>query len=802
MVQAEGAPSAARSVACPITGAIDIHEACEDTMLGRWVRSPSKYDNWEAYMEWFGMDEKMVRDETIEPQIHVFTAFSKQSMTILHILPERDGLQVEYTIPIDGKQYPIPPIMVKNARSSWKANATWAHSWDERGLRTFQVLKMPKGDFNLRYWRSMVSETEIKISVELSDVETDTLQVATNRYFHKQPYLAKWTAACAQFFSGKDVPANIDLCAGYIAQASAAGASLIVLPENSNRERDYFAGGKPSKELAYERCEAIDGEFITAIRAVAAEHSIWVAMGVDMRGVDESGNQCVHIAQLLIGRDGFVHGVHKKHVLWDYEYTLFEPAAAGDPYRVYDTELGRIGLLVCADGIVPECARVAGCMGAQVLVNSLNSRGPDELRMHIPCRAMENGCWHISSNSVGNPNTVGLLWPWTGGSQIVAPDGARVATASESEADMVLGEIEVQPWRDGTSDAATADRPICGIDAIKSRRPRLYGLLTVPLDQVPAASMYGPAADELPCPVGADPADAVADSCNVALMQLSKYHSTDMTIWCALKQVAYAKKRGSHLGVLPSLFCFGPDEVAADPAAAAAFSADVLAQLSAAAKTHGVWLACTLVEEEAGKYFHTGYVVSGSSGETVFKYRKAHLSNEEKCWASAGDSLSALCYTPWGAWAMMIGEEVWIPEVSRCLALAGAELVIHPTSWRSIEEATVVAVERVSENRFNLVSCSRLDSAGAAGSQVCYAGEFMGDEPIALMRYPTAMQGRHGVEEQLHFTVHRREAHCKMMGFHLDVLHKRYPECYHVLTAEAGSADQPEADENGFWWVR
>ena len=187
----------------------------------------------------------------------------------------------------------------------------------------------------------MVSETEIKISVELSDVETDTLQVATNRYFHKQPYLAKWTAACAQFFSGKDVPANIDLCAGYIAQASAAGAALIVLPENSNRERDYFAGGKPSKELAYERCEAIDGEFITAIRAVAAEHSIWVAMGVDMRGEDESGNQCVHIAQLLIGRDGFIHGVHKKHVLWDYEYTLFEPAAAGDPYRVYDTELGR-----------------------------------------------------------------------------------------------------------------------------------------------------------------------------------------------------------------------------------------------------------------------------------------------------------------------------------------------------------------------------------------------------------------------------------------------------------------------------
>ena len=116
-----------------------IADATEEMMLGRWVRSPSKYDNWEAYMDWFGMSAQEIRDETVEPQIHVIKAFSKESITILHILPERDGLQVEYTVPIDGKQYQIPPIMVKNARSSWKGNQTWAHEWTERGLRTLQV---------------------------------------------------------------------------------------------------------------------------------------------------------------------------------------------------------------------------------------------------------------------------------------------------------------------------------------------------------------------------------------------------------------------------------------------------------------------------------------------------------------------------------------------------------------------------------------------------------------------------------------------------------------------------------------
>lgn len=366
---------------------------------------------------------------------------------------------------------------------------------------------------------------------------------------------------------------------------------------------------------------------------------------------------------------------------------------------------------------------------------------------------------------------------------------------------MVTGEIVLQPWRDAENDAAVAPRPMCGIDVIKSRRPRLYGLMTTPVDDVPCAAMYGAAPDELPAPVGSDGGE-VKDQCSVALMQLSKYHTTENTMWCAMKQVAYAKKRRSDLGVFPSLFCFDIGEVSRDPSAAAAFSAQTLTQLCSAAHTHGVWLACTLVEEDDGKFYHTGYLISGSSGEVFSKYRKAHLSDEEKSWASAGDALCAIWSTPWGALSMMIGEEVWIPEVSRCLALAGAELVIHPTSWRSTEEATVVAVERCNENRFNLVSCSRLDSVGVAGSQVCYAGEFMGDEPIALMRYPTALQGRHGVEEQLHFVLHRREAHCKMMGFHLDVLHKRFPECYHVLVTEAGDADQPEANENGFWWVR
>jgi len=138
---------------------------------------------------------------------------------------------------------------------------------------------------------------------------------------------------------------------------------------------------------------------------------------------------------------------------------------------------------------------------------------------------------------------------------------------------------------------------------------------------------------------------------------------------------------------------------------------------------------------------------------------------------------------------------MWIPEVARCLALAGVEVLLHPTSWGTEHDAHVCCVERCSENRVHIVSANRLDSSARVGSQVCFAGEFLGDEPIPLMRFPAVHLSRYGVEEQLHVTLERREAHCKMMGFFLDVLAKRFPETYRPLVT-------PSKDNQtcGFWW--
>ncbi|MFW0771326.1 nitrilase-related carbon-nitrogen hydrolase [Arthrobacter koreensis] len=558
--------------------------------------------------------------------------------------------------------------------------------------------------------------------------------------------MAKVRFGTAQFFSGPDSAANLQACIGWMRRAAEAGVQLLVLPENANRVRDFT-----TREGAWEHSEDLDGEFVIGLRAACAELGIWIAAGVDLRGVNAPD---VYIGQILIDADGAIAKVHRKHIFWDYEYTLFVPGT--EPVTAVDTELGRLGLLMCADGIVPEVPRLLALDGAQVLLNSLNSRGPDEHRLHVPQRAMENRVWHVSSNTVGGPADA---YPWMGGSQIVSPDGTVLASAGEAAEELVWADL----------DPATADDktdPARG-DIFAARRPDLYEDLVLPVEDVHAAAMYGPAGDM--------PSKLIT----VAPLQVSWFHNRDWTLTRALGQIAYAGTRAVTLGVLPEMFCFRPGEVAADPHAAAQFSAGALEQLRSAAEQARLYVAVNLVEEEDGAFFNTTWLID-SSGSVCARYRKTHLESSEG-WATPGDDLT-VAHTGIGRIGFMTGGEVWYPEAARVLTLRGAELIVHPTGWDRPEAAKVAAVQRTEENRVHLVSAARLDSASELGSQVVESDEFVPGQPIALMRFPTAWTCRGGFEEQMKVELDLRGSHSKVQGFHLDPVATRQPFIYQSFT--------------------
>jgi predicted amidohydrolase len=585
--------------------------------------------------------------------------------------------------------------------------------------------------------------------------------------------MSSFRYACAQFYSGDDLDDNIRLLTDWAEKAKAAGAICLVTPENSNLNRAFFIDGKPSKDRAWEKSESSDGKFVKACQALAHRLKMYLVVGIDYRGEQKP---VVYIGQFLFGPSGDILHVHKKTVLWDYEYTLFEPGS--QELQVIPTPIGRIGLHSCADQIVPDVPRVLALKGTEVLCNSLNSRGPDEARTHIPLRALENGCWHVSSNTVGNPSNEGLLWPWTGGSQVVAPDGTTVAHCDEETEMMVWADI--CPARASRKDAM----PHIVSDLFAWRRPELYQLLSKPIDEVPAAAMYGPVEK-------GSPADSLP-SVKWAMMQLSRIHTRKATEWMFARQVDYAARRGAQAGLLPELFCFRRDEVAADSSEAAEYSKHIASLIAELAKKHNIWLATTLVESESGKMYHTAYLWEAGTGAVKGAYRKTHLSRDEAVWASQGSALSAVfdCGTI-GKLAFVIGDEMYVPEIARVLALSGTETLLHPCDWDRREGPHVCTTERCSENRVHIISVARLDNSGREGSQVAFAGEFINGEPIPLMRYSQCQWQRYGVEEQLIVELRRREPHCKMMGFNLDVLRTRQPKLYDVMTA-AGN-DKPAA---------
>lgn len=331
---------------------------------------------------------------------------------------------------------------------------------------------------------------------------------------------------------------------------------------------------------------------------------------------------------------------------------------------------------------------------------------------------------------------------------------------------MVTG--EVRPFEAELKCASWTD------DIFSMRRPELYEVLLKPIHEVPCAPMYGPAPVVLPT--------GGPDVVKAAMMQLSRTHTRQCTEWMTKRQISYASRRGAHVGVLPELWCFHRGEVEKDPKEAADYSASMLNTMLACAAEHSICLSFSLVEKSADDIFHhTAYLV-GPEG-LVGKYRKAHLDKKERKWATPGNELaSVLKVDALGKVALMIGSEVWIPEVSRCLALEGVEMVLHPTDWDRIEAGEMAATERTSENRFHLVSVTRLDCPGKLGSQTTLAGEYIGGEPIPLMRFPQGVWTRHNVEEQVIVDLHRRQAHCKMMGDHLDPVAKRFPNLYSVCT--------------------
>jgi N-carbamoylputrescine amidase len=137
--------------------------------------------------------------------------------------------------------------------------------------------------------------------------------------------------------------------------AADAGADLIVLPELATTGYVF-----ETREEAFAHAEAVpDGPTVQSFVRLAAERNVYIVGCV----VEQDGQKLFDTA-VLVGPDGYIGRYRKTH-LWNTEKLWFTPGDEG--FSVFDTRIGRIGLLVCWDIWFPETARIVAQMGADII---------------------------------------------------------------------------------------------------------------------------------------------------------------------------------------------------------------------------------------------------------------------------------------------------------------------------------------------------------------------------------------------------------------------------------------------------
>lgn len=118
------------------------------------------------------------------------------------------------------------------------------------------------------------------------------------------------------------------------------------------------------------------------------------------------GEQCLNNVCYLLRRDGTWDSQYKIHVTPDE--TTYWGMPGGDKLKVFDTDVGRIGILICYDVEFPELPRILAEQQMQLLFVPYwtdTKNGYERVRRCAQARAIENECYVVITGSVGNlPN--------------------------------------------------------------------------------------------------------------------------------------------------------------------------------------------------------------------------------------------------------------------------------------------------------------------------------------------------------------------------------------------------------------
>jgi predicted amidohydrolase len=207
------------------------------------------------------------------------------------------------------------------------------------------------------------------------------------------------------------------------------------------------------KGTVYDLSEPIPGPATEVAARKAREYHTYVITGM----LERAGGKAYDTA-VLIDRQGRIAGKYRKVHLPLAEVEGGE--TPGSEYPVFDTDFGRIGILICWDIFFPEAVRILRLEGANIVfVPIAGDPGERHYDVTTRARALDNGVYLVTSVGDGRA------------SRIVNPDGEVMAETTDG---LATADIDLRKeWREWWLSVGPAYGEPKSL-VIEERRPDTY----------------------------------------------------------------------------------------------------------------------------------------------------------------------------------------------------------------------------------------------------------------------------------------------------------------------------------------
>ena len=453
----------------------------------------------------------------------------------------------------------------------------------------------------------------------------------------------------------RNLQANINGITEKVTTASQNGAKLIVLPE-------VAATGW----LILDRADSdtVPGKVTASIEKITKKYGNYVVVGLYEY---DPTTGLTHNTAALIGPKGFI-GKYRKNQLPPGDFYTATPGNLGLP--VFDTEIGKIGILICFDD-----SRLQS-----LLLPSL--RGADILAMPIGSDSMPK----FEKASAGNHSTIAniaTMSPWIGLNTVAVNQAGLIKVPQMNFVDEFTGGSSI--WNSegkqlNSSKVSTWTKPLepaiiyATIDTkakspqkdfwLTHRRPELYQVYN--LYKAPEDPQANNAKNQIAA----------------LLLQYDPVNGDVQANFNKVDSLIQKSSDGFNLVVLPFNSFLGnvnlnKANIAQHAESLGGKSFNLGSDL---AKKYKTYLLFSMPELMDGKYYETA-VLFDPNGKQAGIYRKSHLNDAEKAWATAGNELPVINTNDLGKVAIMLNDEVRIPELAEVYGLNRADLILVSSAY-------------------------------------------------------------------------------------------------------------------------